>query len=120
MLQELIVSLMLLGGSSLMLLAGIGVIRFPNALCRSHALAKASTLGICLLLGALWITLNDELSGLKILLVICFSLLTIPLSGHLVARFGYNETERRQPDLGLTETEKGKENSDFNKPSGEY
>ena len=89
LIREIIVSLMLLGGSFLMLLAGIGIIRFPDPLCRSHALAKASTLGICLMLGALWITLDDEISGLKILLVMAFSLLTIPLAGHLVAKFAH-------------------------------
>lgn len=89
LLREILICAMLLSGSLLMLLAGLGIQRFTGPLNRAHALSKASTLGICLLLGALWVSLNDEIAGLKILLVIVFSLLTIPLAGHLIAVFAF-------------------------------
>jgi multisubunit Na+/H+ antiporter MnhG subunit len=66
-------------------------------LCRAHALAKASTFGITLVLIALWIALGDDISRLKILLVIAFSLLTIPLTGHLIALLLY-----RHPSTGIS------------------
>ena len=97
MIREILICLLLLSGSLLMFLAGLGVLRFADALCRSHALAKASTCGICLLLLALWITLNDEISGLKIFLVITFSFLTIPLASHLTALLIYRHGQKSAP-----------------------
>ena len=85
MIREIAIGILLLSGSLLMFLSGLGLLRLSDALCRAHALAKASTCGICLLLLALWITLDNEISGLKILLVVTFSLLTIPLASHLTA-----------------------------------
>jgi multicomponent Na+:H+ antiporter subunit G len=94
MIREILIGLLLLSGSFLMFLAGLGLLRFSDALCRAHALAKASTCGICLLLLALWVTLNDEISGLKIFLVITFSLLTIPLASHLTALLIYRHGQK--------------------------
>ncbi|NLT69883.1 MAG: monovalent cation/H(+) antiporter subunit G [Verrucomicrobiaceae bacterium] len=89
MIRDALICLLLLTGSTLMLLAAIGVLRFPDTLCRSHALTKATTFAGSLLLIALWIALGDDIAGLKILLVILFSMLTIPLSSQLVASLYY-------------------------------
>lgn len=89
MISEYIICFLLLTGSTLMLLASIGVVRFPDTLCRAHALTKATTFATSLLLIALWIALGDEITGLKILLVISFCMLTIPLSSQLVASVYY-------------------------------
>lgn len=89
MIGEILICALLLTGSIVMLLASIGVLRFPDTLCRAHALTKATTFGSSLLLIALWISLGDEVAGLKILLVIFFCMLTIPLSSQLVASLYY-------------------------------
>lgn len=89
MIREILISLLLLSGSTVMLLAAIGVVRFRDTLCRAHALTKATTFGVTLLLAALWITLGDDVAGLRILLTISFCLLTIPLASHLVASLYY-------------------------------
>ena len=39
-----------LAGATFVFLAAIGVVRFPDALSRMHALSKASTLGVLLIL----------------------------------------------------------------------
>ncbi len=83
MIREILSSILLLAGSVLTLIATIGILRFPDVLCRAHALTKAMTLGITLLLVALWVSLGREV-GLKVLLAIGFQFLTIPLSGHLL------------------------------------
>ena len=83
MIREILSSILLLAGSGLTLIATIGILRFPDVLCRAHALTKAMTLGIMLLLVALWISLGREV-GLKVLLAIGFQFLTIPISGHLL------------------------------------
>ncbi|MFT4175158.1 MAG: monovalent cation/H(+) antiporter subunit G [Luteolibacter sp.] len=92
--REILVGVMLLAGSTLMLLAALGLLRFRDALCRAHALAKATTFGVCLMILALWIHLADEVAGLKLSLVLVFSLLTIPLASHLIALLMYREQER--------------------------
>ncbi len=89
MISEVLICALLLTGSIVMLLASIGVLRFPDTLCRAHALTKATTFGSSLLLIALWISLREEVAGLKILLVIFFCMLTIPLSSQLVASLYY-------------------------------
>lgn len=101
MIRELLICFLLLSGSLAMLLATIGLVRFKDTLCRAHALTKATTFGVTLLLIALWITLDDDVAGLKILLVICFCLLTIPLASHLVASLYYRQLYRvgKQHDL---------------------
>lgn len=101
MIRELLICFLLLSGSLAMLLATIGLVRFKDTLCRAHALTKATTFGVTLLLIALWITLDDDVAGLKILLVISFCLLTIPLASHLVASLYYRQLYRvgKQYDL---------------------
>jgi multicomponent Na+:H+ antiporter subunit G len=86
-LADLLCAGLLLSGSALVLVAAIGIVRLPDVLCRSHALAKAMTLGISLMLAGLWIHLGREAaaSGLKIVLAVFFQLLTIPVSSHLLA-----------------------------------
>lgn len=100
MLLELLVSILLLTGSTLMLFAALGLTRFGDVSCRAHALSKASTFGICLLLLALWIALDDDVSKLKLVLVLGFNLLTIPVASHLVALLMFRqwqEHSRREP-----------------------
>jgi multicomponent Na+:H+ antiporter subunit G len=108
MIREILVAILLLAGSFLIFLSGLGLMRFSDALCRSHALAKASTCGICLMLCALLIALNNEITGLKIFLVMIFTLLTIPLTSHLTALLAYR-FENQQPGKKEADGEPKKE-----------
>lgn len=81
--NDLITSLFLLAGVSFVLIANYGIYSMPDVLCRAHALSKAVTFGILLMLVALWIHLGTEAVGLKVLLAILFQFITIPLSSHL-------------------------------------
>src|SRR5690606_16386931 len=89
-LSEIIISLLLFLGSMLVMFGALGVHRFADPLCRSHALGKASSLGSCLSLSGFWMAMGDDVSGLKVLLVITFCLLTIPMASHLVALYVYS------------------------------
>jgi multicomponent Na+:H+ antiporter subunit G len=82
--KDLVITLCLITGLFLMITSAIGLLRLPDLYCRSHAVAKASSLGIFLLLIALWLDLAPEVSGLKLALAIFFQVLTIPVSSHLV------------------------------------
>ncbi|MFN0067921.1 MAG: monovalent cation/H(+) antiporter subunit G [Limisphaerales bacterium] len=75
-----------LSGVALMLLAAVGLLRLPDALCRAHAAAKATALGIALVLCAVWLDLGSGAAGFKVALAILFQLATIPVASHLLAR----------------------------------
>ena len=51
--------LLALVGAALILLSAIGVVRFSDVLARLHALAKASTLGVLLILAGAAVNLHD-------------------------------------------------------------
>lgn len=80
-------ALVLLAGSIFILIAGIGIVKLPNTLCRAHALSKAGTLGIGLLLISLFGVIGTYAAAIKISSVILFNLITIPLAGHIFARY---------------------------------
>ncbi len=82
---EFLAALLLLNGAAFVLLAAIGLLRLPDVLCRSHAVAKASTLGIFSMLLGLWVALGVEAAGLKVPLAIAFQITTIPAASHLVS-----------------------------------
>lgn len=79
----------LLAGTSLTLIAAIGVLRFPDVLTRMHASTKPQTLGILLILLALGFRLRDpHLIGM-LLAVAMFQLLTAPVAAQMVGRAAY-------------------------------
>jgi multicomponent Na+:H+ antiporter subunit G len=85
-----IVSLVLAGGGTLLILvAGLGLIRMPDLLTRMHASSKAGTLGAALVLAAVAIQLAEFAIVARCLLIILFLVLTAPVSAHVIARAGY-------------------------------
>jgi len=93
--SEWMTSFLVLTGALLMLIAAVGVVRLPDVLCRSHAVAKALTLGIFLLLLGLWVRLGENQAAFKILLAIGFQLITIPVSSHLVGLITFQQNAPR-------------------------
>jgi multicomponent Na+:H+ antiporter subunit G len=88
---EVVIVILLLAGVALMLLAAVGVLRLPDFLCRSHAAAKATTLGIVLILAAVGLQLESEPARIKLLLSICFQLATIPVASHVLGLVAYRK-----------------------------
>lgn len=89
--NELLTNLLVLSGALLILASAIGVLRLPDVLCRSHAVAKALTLGIFLMLTGLWLDQGEKQTALKILLAIFFQVVTIPVGSHLVALLAFQK-----------------------------
>ena len=76
-------------GSSFAFLAALGVLRMPDVFTRMQASTKASTLGLaCLLIGA-GLQLADLGSIIRLLSIGAFTLVTTPVSAHLIARAAY-------------------------------
>lgn len=74
------------GGVSFFLLAGIGIIKFPDVLTRMAAVSKAATLGLILLLTASFLQAQDWVEYTKILFIICIVYLTFPTASHMIGR----------------------------------
>jgi multicomponent Na+:H+ antiporter subunit G len=91
--------LITLVGAVLVLLAAVGVVRFPDVLTRMQALTKASTVGVVLVaVGSVWLlpTWNDDTSAIAAALL---QLLTLPISASLLARAAYRAGDaERQVD----------------------
>lgn len=92
--SELVTVIFLISGSCFILIAAIGILNMPDVLCRAHALTKALTLGISLMLIALFGKFGTYSSGLKVILAIMFQLFTIPLSGHIFALYAYRRKQK--------------------------
>lgn len=78
-----------LAGAVLVLLAAVGVVRFPDVLSRMQSLTKASTIGVVLVAAgsvAVLPTWNDATSVIAAALL---QLLTLPISASLLARATY-------------------------------
>lgn len=90
-LHEILVAALLVTGTFLIVLTGIGLIRFPDVFCRMHAAGKAGTLGVILIV--LGVVVNfagtDQDVWLRGLLAVFFQLLTAPAATHLLARASY-------------------------------
>ncbi len=89
--------LLALVGATLVLLSAIGVVRFPDVLARLHALAKASTLGVLLILGGVAVNLRDLNDLTSVVLAGVLHLLASPPASNMVSRAAYL-TEGLPPD----------------------
>jgi multicomponent Na+:H+ antiporter subunit G len=81
--------LLALVGALLILLAAIGVVRFDDVLARMHALAKASTLGVLLMLAGAAVALHDLNDITSVLLAALCQLLTSPPASNMLSRATY-------------------------------
>jgi multicomponent Na+:H+ antiporter subunit G len=89
-----LVSLLLLAGAAFVLIAAIGVVRLPDALCRMHAATKAGAFGAALLLVGAAAHFGSLDAAVKALLAIAFFYVTAPISGHLLGRAAYRRRDR--------------------------
>ena len=81
--------LLALVGAALVLLSALGVVRFTDALARLHALAKASTLGILLILAGAAANLRDLNDLTSVVLAAVLHLLASPPASNMVSRATY-------------------------------
>lgn len=90
-----IVGLLVVLGAGFFFVAGVGVIRLPDAFCRMHAASKASSAGIGLVMLATAIHFGDVFTVLKCVLVIAFIFLSTPVAAHILARAAYLKKAER-------------------------
>jgi multicomponent Na+:H+ antiporter subunit G len=81
-----ITQILLLLGSISMLLAAVGLLRFPDFYTRAHAGTKAASLGAGLILIAAVLPVSNADIAVRVWLTIFFVFLTVPVAGHLLGR----------------------------------
>lgn len=111
---ELLTCILLLLGMAFIVIAAIGAVRLPDVLCRSHAVAKAVTLGIFAMLLGLWLHLGAEEVGLKIPLAILFQVITIPVASHLISLLAFQKDLHRWRSREMDDHRKKPEDSGSN------
>lgn len=87
--MTIVAAVLLLLGCVLILLAGVGILRFPDVFTRANAATKAAGLGVaCVLFGAaFWIGTWE--AGIKLGIAAVVQFATAPVSGHLMGRAAY-------------------------------
>ncbi|MBB5632591.1 multicomponent Na+:H+ antiporter subunit G [Cryobacterium mesophilum] len=76
-------------GAFLSLAAGVGLLRFPDAIARMHATTKPQILGLLFILAAIALQDRRWTTVLVLLTILVFQMLTAPISAHMVGRAGY-------------------------------
>lgn len=93
--------ILLVLGAVFILLAGVGIVRFPDILSRMHAAAKAPALGVLLIGLGTVLTIRSVLATVAVILVIALQLITGPVGTHMIGRTVYRHAD--EPVLGTDE-----------------
>lgn len=91
---DVLAGVFFVAGSFVVLLGALAVLRFPDLFCRLSGSSLGGTMGLGLMLAGL--VTSDPSSGtiLPALLLLVFLMLTIPLSGYIIARVAYGRGSR--------------------------
>lgn len=84
-LLDIAIALLLGSGALLLLIAGIGLLRFPHFYSRLHAAGVVDTLAAALFLSGLALKFGATLATLKLALIFLFLLFTSPTACHALA-----------------------------------
>lgn len=87
--RDILIAILLAGGTFFALVAAIGVLRFPDIYMRLSAASKASTLGTSLILAAVALFFDSASVAGKAVAIIAFTLLTAPVAAHMLGRAAY-------------------------------
>lgn len=87
--STILAGLLMVGGTAFMLVAAIGLLRFPDLYTRMHAVTKAGTLGVGLILLSAAVAFGDVSVATRSFVALLFVLLTAPVSAHMIGRAGY-------------------------------
>lgn len=103
MIQDIGVTVLLLGGVGFILLAALGALRFQDALTRMAAVSKASTLGLTLIFLSEVIQSWSAGDAIKAFLTIAILWLSTPIAAHLLGRAALLSNEKLKPQTKGTE-----------------
>lgn len=96
---------LVIAGSLLTLLGGVGVLRFPDVYTRIHAASLTDTGGATLVLLGLGLVAGLTLETLKLALVWVFVMLTTPVAANALANAAFSAGHK--PRIGTFQITKG-------------
>ena len=102
----------MLAGSIFMLIASIGMVKFPDFYIRNSASTKAVVLGVLLILLGVGIHYNDTMIFIEIFAILLFIFLIAPLAAHIVSRAAVITEVGFWEKTGLSELEDYKKEQD--------
>jgi multicomponent Na+:H+ antiporter subunit G len=115
---------LVLSGLFFLLLGVIGILRFPDYYSRTHAVAKAETLGMLLMFSGLIVYLRLGAGSAQLALITGFAFLVNPTATHALARIAvqrrlpsWKREERKQQERNRRNNSRAK--SSREQPSGE-
>jgi len=86
---EWISGILLMSGSFFMLVAAIGVVKFADVYSRMHAITKAASLGMILMLTAVILLFPTAMVIIEAILTLLFVVMTAPVGTHMIAHIAY-------------------------------
>lgn len=103
MVADVVSSVLVLSGAFLGLVAGVGLVRFPDVFARMHAATKPATLGLLLISVAALLQVGDAEEVIALVLIVVLQFLTSPVGAHMVGRAAYRAGGQLSPDTVLDE-----------------
>lgn len=98
-LLDILVAVLLIAGCAMSLIAGIGLLTFPDLLTRMHAATKPQVLGFLLIFAGLAIHLRAWAIVPTLIVAWAMQLLTAPVSAHMIGRSGYRTKHAKKDTL---------------------
>ena len=104
LLAEIVISLLILGGSFFLLVGSIGLAKLPTLVQRLHAPTKAATLGAggLLLASALFFWLERGYPSYHEVLIGVFLFISAPITAHMIAKANLLRRKREADTLPAT------------------
>lgn len=87
--NESLAWVLMFSGAAFLLLAAVGIFRFPDLYSRMQAATKGATLGVALMLLGVAVYFDDLGVTTRAVLVIVFFFLTAPVAAHMLGRAAY-------------------------------
>lgn len=94
--MSLIAMVLMAVGAVLLVIAAWGVVALPDALSRQHAATKAGTLAVALICAGAAVIAADAAWTWRLLAVMIFMLVTLPVASNLLARAAVREADQLQ------------------------
>jgi multicomponent Na+:H+ antiporter subunit G len=86
---ELVGAVLIGLGTLLVLLAGIGILRFPDTLMRVNVATKAAGLGVAAILAGVAFEFATPEAAIKLTIAVFLQFATAPVAGHVIGRAAY-------------------------------
>ena len=83
---SVLIGILILIGGLFILVAAVGVFRFPDVYCRMHAATKAGAFGGAILAIAAGLKLEGNWVWVEVVFLVLFFYTTMPIAAHLIAR----------------------------------